>query len=233
VAERWVEGTLGLALTMRHRYPDACLLVFTKAPVPGDVKTRLIPALGAEAAARLQAELTQGFVDAVMRERLCPVELWVTPDAGHPLFQDLQYRHGLAVHRQQGRDLGERMLNACAQAAGGAERVLLAGTDCPELTPDVLARALDVLEHRDAVLNPALDGGYVLLGLRRPETSLFQCMPWSTDRVAGITRERIHALGWQWEELPPLRDLDRPEDLVWLLGGARRDISQYVLKSWR
>ncbi len=216
-----------------YRYSDACLLVFTKAPVPGEVKTRLIPALGAEAAASLQAELTQEFVDAVMQERLCPVELWVAPDARHPLFQELKQRYGLAVYRQQGKDLGERMLNACQQAAGRAERLLLAGTDCPGLTTDVLALALDGLEHREAVLNPALDGGYVLLGLRRPEPSLFLCMPWGTDRVAGITRERLHALDWQWEEFPPLRDLDRPEDLVLLMNWDKADKSPYVLKSWR
>ncbi len=203
------------------RYPPARLLIFTKTPVPGEVKTRLIPALGAEGAARLQVELTRRFVDTLMQERICPLELWVSPDAQHPLFQDLNDRHGIDIYRQQGDDLGERMLHACIHAAGRAERLLLVGTDCPDLTAGVLARALDGLEHRDAVLNPALDGGYVLLGLRCPEPSLFHTMPWGTDRVAGITRERMRALAWQWEELPPLRDLDRPEDLAILHSGNR------------
>ncbi len=203
------------------RYPTARLLIFTKAPVPGEVKTRLIPALGAEGAARLQVELTRRFVEMLMRERICPLELWVAQDTHHPLFQDLKDRHGIDIYRQQGDDLGERMLHASVQAAGRADRQLLVGTDCPDLTADLLAHALDGLEHRDAVLNSALDGGYVLLGLRDPAPFLFHTMPWGTDRVAGITRERMHALAWQWEELPPLRDLDRPEDLaIWESGKA-------------
>ena len=76
--------------------------------------------------------------------------------------------------------------------------------------------ALAALAHQDAVLGPALDGGYVLLGLRRVDDSLFERMPWGSDRVAALTGQRLDALGWHWSRLACLRDIDRPEDLVYL-----------------
>jgi glycosyltransferase A (GT-A) superfamily protein (DUF2064 family) len=92
--------------------------------------------------------------------------------------------------------------------------VVLIGTDCPPLDGDYLARALAAMADRDAVLGPAEDGGYVLLGLWRAAPELFADMPWGTDRVAALTRQRMAALGWRWAELPMLWDLDRPEDLA-------------------
>lgn len=204
---------MGAGASADYAYPAARLLIFTKAPRPGEVKTRLIPALGAEGAARLQATLTRRFVEAVTQARVCPVELWVAPDASHPLFLELARRHGLALYPQHGADLGERMLHACRQAATRGDPLLLAGTDCPGLTPALLLRALRALQGHDAVLNPAVDGGYVLLGLRHVEPALFRDMPWGSDQVAELTRERLRHLRRGWLELPPLGDIDRPEDL--------------------
>ena len=204
------------------QYPQARLLIFTKAPVPGQVKSRLIPTLGAEGAARLQRRLTRRLVEMMVESGVCPVELWVAPDAGHPLFDDLKQRYGLPIHVQRGRDLGERMAMACAEALGRADRVVLIGSDSPPLTPAAIGRALAELQWVDAVLGPAEDGGYVLLALKRAEPALFERMPWSTERVAELTRERMHALDWRWRELPESWDLDRPEDLprLWEYLGA-------------
>ena len=98
-----------------------------------------------------------------------------------------------------------------------AEAVALIGCDCPELDAAYLARAFSALQsvEVDAVLGPAADGGYVLLALRRAEPALFAAMPWGGDQVAALTRERMAALGWRWRELPVLRDVDRPPDLLW------------------
>ena len=196
------------------QYPQARLLIFTKAPVPGQVKSRLIPTLGAEGAARLQRRLTRRLVEMMAESGVCPVELWVAPDAGHPLFDDLKQRYGLPIHVQRGQDLGERMAMACAEALGRADRVVLIGSDSPPLTPPLIGRALAELQGADAVLGPAEDGGYVLLALKRAETALFERIPWGTERVAELTRERMRALDWRWQELPELWDLDRPEDLL-------------------
>lgn len=201
-----------------HRFPTARILVFAKAPVPGACKTRLIPALGAEGAAALHRELLEGTLARLAPAGIAPLELWCAPDAGHAAFQDLATRWGVSLHGQQGGNLGERMLHAATHALAEAEAVVLIGCDCPGLGPAQIASALTALlaqPRQDAVLGPAEDGGYVLLGLRRPAPELFTVMPWGGDQVAALTRARMAGLGWRWWELAPLADVDRPEDLAW------------------
>ena len=200
----------------RQRALDARVVVFGRAPVAGQVKTRLIPALGAEGAARLHRQLMEDIVGRLCASGPARVELWVTPDADHPCFVGLAARWPLDIHIQEGQDLGARMAHAARSALSRAEAVILVGTDCPDLSPDYLGAAIAGLEHQDAVLGPALDGGYVLLGLRSVENTLFERMPWGSDRVAEVTQQRLDALGWQWSRLAPLRDMDRPEDLAYL-----------------
>lgn len=194
-------------------FPDARVLIFAKAPEPGRVKTRLHPALGPRVAADLQARLLSDTVDRLANPGLAPVELWCSPGPDRDPFPELAHRYGLGLHRQRGEDLGARMLYAAADALSRGNAVILVGTDCPLLDGTYLRRALAALDDRGAVLGPAEDGGYVLLGLRRAVPALFSNFPWGTDRVAAITRDRMEALGWDWEELPILWDLDRPEDL--------------------
>ncbi|MCG6940895.1 MAG: TIGR04282 family arsenosugar biosynthesis glycosyltransferase [Thiohalocapsa sp.] len=200
---------------------DTRLLVFTRAPVPGQVKTRLIPALGADAAADLHRRLTEQCLRQLCAPPLVPMELWVTPDAGHPFFTALAKRWPLTLQVQQGRDLGERLHHAARAALTRADAVILLGTDCPALDRAYLVRAIARLAGADAVLGPAHDGGYVLLGLRRTDPSLFEGIPWGGDRVAAVTRSRLGGLGWRWSELPALPDIDRPEDLVHLDAAPR------------
>lgn len=197
------------------RCPDARILVFAKAPVPGAVKTRLIPALGAAGAASLHATLVGHALDVATAGALCPVELWCTPDCEAPFFAGCAGRWPVSLHRQQGEDLGARMRDALAAALTRARRVLLIGSDCPALTPALLARALDALDDAgtDAVLTPAQDGGYVLIGLRRIDDRLFSAMPWGTDRVMEETRARMRQIGWRWIETATLRDIDDADDL--------------------
>lgn len=196
--------------------PDARILIFAKAPVPGAVKTRLIPALGADGAAALHATLVGHALDVATAGALCPVELWCAPDAGDPFFADCAGRWPISLHGQQGDGLGARMQHAFSSALTRSQRVLLIGTDCPALTPSLLARALDSLEdgRNDAVFAPALDGGYVLIGLRRLDGRLFDRLPWGSERVMDETRARLRETGWRWTETEPLRDIDTPDDLV-------------------
>ncbi len=209
-------AAVGLDSTRPWDFPHARILLFAKAPVAGQVKTRMMPALGAEGAARLHERLLRETTERVSTT-IAPVELWCAPDTGHRLFDELAEMHGLRLHRQFGRDLGERLLAASADALRRAQVVVLIGSDCPELDAGYVARALFLLQTQplDAVLGPAADGGYVLLALRRAEPALFTQMPWGGDRVAAITRERMAALDWRWQELPVLRDVDRPQDLSW------------------
>lgn len=192
------------------KFPDARILVFAKAPVTGGVKTRLIPALGAEAAADLHARLTLRTLEMAVAAGVAPVEVWCSPDRDHPFFRDL----ALPMEVQRGEDLGERMANAMASALARSRFAILIGTDIPALTADYLSEAANRLALGcDAVVGPAEDGGYVLVGLRRSEPRIFHGIPWGSERVLEATRARFAELGQQWHELPWLWDVDRVEDL--------------------
>jgi rSAM/selenodomain-associated transferase 1 len=183
--------------------------VLAKAPIPGLAKTRLIPALGADGAAALQEKLIARAVTNAVKADIGPVTLWVTPDDEHPLFGSLRKQFGVTLARQPDGDLGERM-----NAAVGSESTLVIGTDCPALTADHLALAAATLMLHDAVVIPATDGGYVLIGLHKPQQALFTGMTWGTATVMDETRRRMKALALSWRELPALWDVDTPEDLA-------------------
>jgi uncharacterized protein len=191
---------------------DALTIVFAKAPRAGEVKTRLIPALGAEGAAALHRQLVHRTLATATDAGLGPVELHAAPDVHDADLQDCAKRFGIALVPQQGKDLGARMRNAFDEALARHSRVLIIGTDCPVLTKQHLCDAQAALVHNDAVLIPADDGGYALIGLTRCDNSLFDGIAWGGDTVLAGTRERLRALHWHWHELDTLWDIDRPED---------------------
>ena len=193
---------------------SAAVLIFAKAPVPGEVKTRLLPVLSPRRAAALHARLTHDLIAGLSRSGPGRLYLYCHPGTAHPFFLGLRRRFGVTLRPQRGRDLGERMLNAAAEALALHARVLLIGCDCPVLTPDLCRQALAALKCNDVVLGPAEDGGYVLIGLRRPVGALFRNLAWGSAAVLAETRRRIASLGLRHYELPTLWDLDRPEDLV-------------------
>ncbi|MCP3867340.1 MAG: glycosyltransferase [Gammaproteobacteria bacterium] len=196
------------------QFPDSRILIFAKAPVPGQVKTRLIPAVGANEACRLHRRMLEAAVSAAVSGGVAPVNCWCAPSTDHPDFRKLAVQYGIGLECQTGVDLGERMRGAAEATLHNAGSVLLTGTDCPGLTPSHFRQALEWLNSgSDAVLGPAEDGGYVLLGLRRIHPTLFNKIPWGDDQVLSITRSRLVALGWKWQELETLQDIDRPEDL--------------------
>lgn len=185
--------------------------ILAKAPVAGFAKTRLIPVLGADGAAALQARLIARAVATACAAAIGPVTLWATPDEAHPAFVAMR-AHGIALARQGDGDLGARMLAAIAAANGPS---LVIGTDCPVLTPDHLRTAADILRGgADAVVVPAEDGGYALIGMRAPEPSVFSAMRWSTPDVMDETRRRLRALGLSWQEPVTLWDVDVPADIA-------------------
>ena len=144
--------------------PKTDIAIMAKAPVPGLAKTRLIPAIGAHAAAVLQERLTERSVAMALAADIGAVTLWCTPDTSHASFRELAARLPIALKAQPGGDLGARMLAAIAAGAGAT---LVIGTDCPAFTADHLRAAASALhDGADVVLIPAEDGGYVLIGAR-------------------------------------------------------------------
>ena len=192
------------------------IVIFAKAPVAGLAKTRLIPALGAQGAARLAAALLEHAVAQALASGVGPVELCVTPAPADPLWSGLAPQATLTWSDQGNGDLGERMARAAQRVLDAGEPVLLMGTDCPDLTAARIREAAASLIAADAALVPAFDGGYVLLGLNRFDASLFAGIAWSTASVAQVTRARVEQLGWSLRTLPTLHDIDEPADLRWL-----------------
>jgi rSAM/selenodomain-associated transferase 1 len=186
--------------------------VMTKAPIPGLAKTRLIPSIGAHAAAVLQERLTERAVTTALAANIGPVTLWCAPDPSHASFRELCVRQSVTLRRQPEGDLGARMLAAMAASEGPT---LVIGTDCPAFTPEHLRTAANALNHSaEVVLIPAEDGGYVLIGARAPQAELFANMVWSTPTVLAETQRRIAALGLKATALSPLWDVDTESDLA-------------------
>jgi uncharacterized protein len=200
-------------LTPRRGSGQARILIFAKAPVPGKVKTRLIPALGAEGAARLAAEMLHRTAREALESAIGAVELCADPASDDEAWKG-RIPLDLIPSSQGSGELGERLARAAQRVVAGGERVILIGTDCPELDRHRLAAAAAALGDHDAVIHPAQDGGYVLLGLRRFDPSLFEGIAWSTDAVAAQTMARIEALGWSLQVGETLRDIDVPADLL-------------------
>ena len=194
---------------------DSKLIILAKAPVPGKVKTRLQPTISPDDAAKLQAFFIQQTIELVSSLKGVDVELRCTPDDSHPVFQQCARDLKITLKQQQGKDLGERMANALQEALTRYQQVIVIGTDCPELTTDYLNEALLRLRQgTKAVIGPANDGGYVLLGLRRFSPLLFSDINWGSNQVFSETYEKLQQLGWDWHELNSLRDIDTPADLL-------------------
>ena len=185
--------------------------VLAKAPVAGLAKTRLIPVLGADGAALLQARLIERAVETARAAALGPVTVWATPDANHAVLQAVGARPGVSLAVQAAGDLGTRMLAAITAARTSA---LVIGTDCPALTSRHLRRAAEILRRgTDVVVIPVEDGGYALIGMRAPEPAVFSDMRWSTPGVMAETRRRMRRRGLSWQEPFTLWDVDVPGDL--------------------
>jgi rSAM/selenodomain-associated transferase 1 len=190
------------------KHSPANIAILSRAPVPGQTKTRLIPALGAEGAAELHRRLLHATVRTTLQADLGPLTLWCTPDTSHPEFAACAALGPLTLRPQASGDLGQRMLATISRPT------LIIGTDCPALTPAHLQQAAAALSENDAVLIPAEDGGYVLIGLRQPAPAVFAEIAWGSAQVLASTRQRLRHLGYSWHELPTLWDVDEAADLT-------------------
>lgn len=197
----------------RRKAADCRVLVLAKAPIEGRVKTRLIPAIGAAQAAALQASLTRRALATANAAAVGPVELHCAPSSRYRFFRESASEFG-AVLEDQGRgNLGSRMARAFQAALDRSRAAVAIGSDCPALGPSDITRCADLLAGGfDAVIVPAEDGGYVLLGLARFSPRLFARIAWGEASVLAATRDRLRSLQWRWHELPGSWDVDRPED---------------------
>jgi uncharacterized protein len=188
------------------------IAILAKAPVPGYAKTRLIPAIGAHAAAVLQERLTERAVATAITADVGPVTLWCAPDATHSTFVKLVTSKRITLKPQPQGDLGARMFSATAARNGP---VLVIGTDCPALTDMHLRGAANALrDGMDVILIPAEDGGFVLIGTRSAQPALFTDIAWGTDTVMAQMRARILGLRLGLAERAPLWDVDTEADLA-------------------
>jgi rSAM/selenodomain-associated transferase 1 len=199
-------------------FSDCGLLVFVKDPQPGEVKTRLAEHMGETKALRVYRKLLE-YTEAIIAQ--LPVETYVYYGNTKP-DQDIWSQSSGVQHRstQQGKDLGARMRAAFRDLfQAGKQRVVIIGSDCAELQLTHLEEAFRSLNDNDAVIGPANDGGYYLLGLNRMVPELFQDMDWSTEHVYKTTIQRLKERNLRWYTLQVLTDMDNYED--WKKTGYR------------
>lgn len=195
--------------------PMEQIVIFTRYPEPGRTKTRLIPALGAEGAAKLHRKMADRAIATVRQLR-----------QSRPIFAEVRFTGATATQmrdwlgedlsytNQGSGDLGDRMKQAAVAAfENNCTSVVIIGIDCPAITPELLAAAFDKLGECDVVFGPATDGGYYLIGLSRLIPELFRGIDWGTASVLQQSRYICQTLNLSVAELVPLTDIDRPEDL--------------------
>ena len=192
------------------------LILFTRHPKPGRVKTRLIPALGAEDAAALQRRLLlRTFRAALAACSATGAELEVRFDGGDAKAFQNWLGSGFLCRPQGDGDLGQRMARAFADSfTEGLQGTIIIGSDCPLLTSEKLTAAFERLALANVVFGQAYDGGYYLIGLTKMIPELFENIPWGTDRVLAESRRVLATKPLRPAILEPLRDLDVPEDLA-------------------
>lgn len=186
------------------------LIIFYRNPELGKIKTRLAATVGDERALAIYLKLAN-HTRSIAAEADCDRVVWYSNFADtEDNWPNQQFRKEV----QQGSDLGHKMQFAFERAfEKGYQRVCIIGTDCIELTEEILSNAFIKLETNDAVLGPALDGGYYLLGMKKLHHQLFNNKMWSTNSVSEATINDFTKLGLKYDLLPSLTDVDEQKDL--------------------
>ncbi len=196
--------------------PTTRVIVFTRYPEPGKTKTRMIPALGPDGAARLQIALTKQSLRTVSDfcdQHSCEMEVRFVGGDRVKMAGLFGGKHHYRL--QTGGDLGQRIANAVAAAFNeNIRRIMVIGSDCPELDGDILGETIQELKQNDLVIGPALDGGYYLIGLCKNQPQLFQGIAWGSDQVLRQTLAKARQAQLRIHRLRPLADIDRPDDLT-------------------
>ncbi len=197
---------------------STCCLIFSKNPVPGKTKTRLIPTLGVEGAFQVHLSLLKYTLSITEKINNIDFQLHHTsPEDKSALLYTLEQKKNISTHLQHGKDLGERMHHAMSMCLQKYKHCIIIGTDCPELSEQYIVAASNYLKSGyDAVIGPAYDGGYVLIGLNQVQSQIFTDIHWGEDSVLASTLNAFRLLNLKYKELATLHDIDRKEDLQYL-----------------
>ena len=193
--------------------PDTVILIFAKAPVEGDVNTRLIPTIGVKAATRLQHDLVHQRLTMLSQSKLCDVILMCSPDETQNFFLQCKQKYAVKLRKQTGSDLGERMMNGVCEVLTRYKHCIVIGTDAPALDARMIQQAINALhDYTSVVFVPAEDGGYVLVGMQHCYDVLFQDISWGTSEVMQQSRSVLNEYKVLYKELETSWDVDRLED---------------------
>ena len=199
---------------MSYLYPDVKIIVFTKPPIAGKCKSRLIPHLGKEGAADVQKKLLFNITNKLKEYNICPFEIWTSEASEffskHSLFSEI------IIKLQNGSDLGQRMSHAIHSSIGSNKPVILIGSDCAEFSKPYFTQAIQQLENHDVVFGPAYDGGYVLVGMSVYSPIIFQDIQWGENDVLKLSCQRLDHELTSYSLLPVLHDIDDYDDIKYM-----------------
>lgn len=217
---------------------QAAVALFARLPRRGEVKTRLAATIGEDSALALHTAClasTASLVASLPEDVHKRLYLTGTQEEAQEIVRELQLPPSLAVHTQRGETLGERLNHALLEIlAAQVERVIFIGSDSPTLSPDILLHALELLEKQDAVIGPAQDGGYYLIGARGFWPEIFRDISWGTEHAFRQTLDNLQRAGRRVAKLPEGYDVDRLEDLERLTHDIHREPAQHLepLLNW-
>ncbi len=200
---------------MNKKLIDTVLIIFSKYPEIGRVKTRLIPALGAQGAFELYVKMLHLLLWRFARAKVHHTMLYLqSREKQSPnTWPGLPVPRTIVVKEQCGSDLGSRMYHAIAENLSRYQKVIIIGADCPFITRQTINQASAALNHHDMVFAPASDGGYVLVGAAKAQASVFENIPWSSQMVMSVTEQRLRAAGLNYCLLTEMDDIDTEADL--------------------
>jgi rSAM/selenodomain-associated transferase 1 len=195
---------------------STCLIIFAKNPVPGKVKTRIIPHITPIDAAELYKAFIADIVSNTLKLKCERIVIAYAPLNSQATFHRM-CGQSINYIPQEGDDLGERMKNAFSYTFNkGSKRTVIIGTDSPTLPMSYIRKAFSVLEEKPVTIGPTFDGGYYLIGLSEQNDDIFDGIEWSTSTVFSQTLAKIKAMNKELYLLPPWYDVDTPEDLKFL-----------------
>ena len=193
---------------------NSAIIIFTKNPVEGHVKTRLIPEWGTEGALHLYKDILKKTIESVKQSEIDHIYIYCTPDLENPYLQFCSRQYEIDLVLQRGSNLGERMNNAFVEILNQYSHAIIVGCDCPELNSQDINIANEKLKNEfDIVIGPAEDGGYYLIGMHEPHPEVFENINWGCDSVLDDTRNHISSNDLKSFELEQKWDLDMPDDV--------------------
>ena len=188
------------------------ILCFCKHPEVGFVKTRLAKDIGNENAVNIYNSLLKNTLSNVHLSAY-KTYLYCYPNMDHPALNKYAGQYNLELRNQSIGNLGDKMFNAIESQISTDRKIILIGTDCPEIDADYIHQAFHQLnQDKDVVLGPTEDGGYALIGANKISKSIFEKINWSTNQVLKQTIDNLTSLGWSYSCLPKVRDLDVLQD---------------------